>query len=95
MKRYKRKRINSRDLQQRQICKKNEFLVEHHIHGRNIPNPNSPNNLTYVCSNCHYKIHKGWFIIEGWFDTTNGRELIWHEKEEDSLTGENASVHLF
>jgi len=29
----------------------------HHINGRQIPNPDNHKNLTYVCPNCHRKIH--------------------------------------
>lgn len=31
----------------------------HHIHGRKGPDANDHKNLTYVCPNCHRKIHAG------------------------------------
>ena len=31
----------------------------HHINGRKMKNFNNHNNLTYVCPNCHRKIHNG------------------------------------
>lgn len=37
----------------------------------------------------------GDIIIEGWFQTTLGKELFWHKKGDKSLTGETAKVHIF
>lgn len=31
----------------------------HHLRGKRIENPNSHDNLTYVCPNCHRMIHRG------------------------------------
>ena len=40
------------------ICGWNECVCDiHHINGRNIDNADSHKNLTYVCPNCHRKIH--------------------------------------
>jgi len=41
------------------------------------------------------KIHKGDIIVENWVQTTQGRELLWHTKEEESITGNDALPHLF
>ena len=43
------------------ICDENNVatLEFHHIDGRDIPNPHAPENLIYVCKNCHGKIHDG------------------------------------
>jgi len=76
-----------------QICNNTEFLVEHHIRGRKIDKPNHPSNLCNICSNCHTKIHRGFIIIEGWFMTTDGMQLITHTKDEESLTGQDAICH--
>lgn len=34
-------------------------LEFHHIHGKNVPDPHAPENLIYVCKNCHGKITAG------------------------------------
>jgi predicted HNH restriction endonuclease len=42
------------------LCGWNESVCDlHHINGRKIPNCHNHNNLTYVCPNCHRKIHDG------------------------------------
>jgi len=76
------------------ICEERHILVEHHIEGRNIPNPNHSSNLAYVCSCCHRELHEGIVIIEGYFQTSNGLQLIWHFKDEEGLTGEESKPYL-
>ena len=76
------------------ICKTPQILVEHHIEGRNIPNANHPSNLVHICDNCHRKIHSGHIIIEGWFQTTNGKELLWHLSNKESFSGKNAQPYI-
>jgi len=95
MKRETQKRLNKSGQHFCDLCKNQEFLVEHHIRGRKIPNPNRKSNLCNVCSNCHYKIHKGAIIIEDWISTTEGRKLYWHLNDQESFSGQNAEVHLF
>ena len=73
-----RKIANRSGLQPCVICGNQEILVEHHIEGREIYNPNHISNLCYLCDNCHRKIHNGIINIEGWYTTTKGRELFWH-----------------
>jgi hypothetical protein len=77
-----------------EICKEVNILVEHHIRGRKIDKPNHPSNLSYVCSNCHAKIHHGIIIVENRLLTTNGYVLIWHSKDEESITKDDAKPHL-
>jgi len=76
------------------ICHETEPLVTHHIRGRDIPNPEHPSNLTQVCSNCHYKIHLGRIVLEGWFKTTAGKELMWHFKEDKGFTGVEGKPYI-
>jgi hypothetical protein len=41
-------------------CGWNDCVCDiHHINGRKIENPNSHENLTYLCPNCHRKAHAG------------------------------------
>lgn len=96
MKRYKQRNLNRTGEQLCDICHSREFLVEHHIHGRDVPDPHASSNICNICSNCHYKVHKDVIRLEGWFITTKGRELLWfNPAEAASLTGEEASVHIF
>lgn len=69
------------------ICGIHTSLIEHHINGRSIPNPNQKANLCYICSNCHLQIHLGNIIIEGKFFTTEGEQLIFRNKSDESITG--------
>jgi hypothetical protein len=94
MKKKIRKQINISGKAKCPICCRQEILVEHHIEGRKIPNANHPSNLANICDNCHRKIHLGKIIIEGWFQTTAGKELFWHEANEDSFTGRNAQTYI-
>lgn len=76
------------------ICKNQEILVEHHIQGREIHNSEHPCNKANICSNCHRKIHEGLIILEGWFTTTLGLELIWHNKNESSITDNDITPYI-
>ncbi len=57
-------------------------LVEHHIHGREVRGWRGDWNIAAICASCHDLVHIGEVMIIGWFGTTDGRELIWYEKEE-------------
>ena len=59
------------------ICEQKEILECHHIHGRKIKDFNKSWNLCYICSNCHTEIHKNLINIEGWVQTTIGKQLLW------------------
>jgi len=77
------------------ICSLAIPLEEHHIRGRNIKDPNHKDNLVYICANDHVRIHTGEYILEGWFMTSSGRTLLWHQKGEPSITGRDAIVHTY
>jgi len=89
-----RKVINSSGKACCDLCDDVNFLEEHHIEGRNIPNPNHSSNVCNLCPNCHDKIHRGVLVIERWMTTTNGRKLIWHSKEETSISGQDAKPYI-
>jgi len=78
-----------------EVCKEEHFLVQHHILGRKIARANKPNNLANLCSNCHLKVHKAEIIIEKKVMSTAGYTLLWHSKEEQSITGEDAKPYTF
>ena len=91
-----RKKMNFSNGAECPICKrKGVILIEHHINGRNIPNPNHPSNLAYICSSCHDNIHFHKIIIEGWVKTTDGLELFWHSVDESSVTGMDSKPPLY
>ena len=77
-----------------EICKEPNILQDHHILGRDVPNYNMPNNRVNICPNCHNKVHHGEIVIEGWKMTSCGRELFWHNKNEQSLSGQDAITHI-
>lgn len=76
------------------ICGAIEYLEEHHINGRKVVNPDSPNNIACICPNCHTKVHMGDIIIEKWVLTTKGKELICREKNEPSITGQDSKPYI-
>jgi hypothetical protein len=88
MSKANKRKYKSSGCQKCETCGERTFLEEHHLRGRGIPNPHADSNLAMECGNCHTKIHRGVIIIEGWFNTTTGRELIWHYDGEESITGE-------
>jgi len=94
MKKFIRKKLNRSGTQECQICKEKHILVEHHIEGRDIPSPNKPSNRCYICSNCHTDVHNGLMVIEGFYQTNNGWELLWHYRDEESFTGNNAKTYI-
>ena len=76
------------------ICEELNILVQHHIRGRNILQPNHPTNLCNICSNCHTKIHAGIIVIENKMLTSDGYKVIWHYYKEESITGDDAKPWL-
>lgn len=95
MKKRIRKSKNSSGKGECQICFRRDFLEIHHINGRKIPNSEMSFNLVDICGCCHTAIHMGEIIVEGYISTLDGKELIWHKKNEESITGNDSSVHLF
>ena len=75
------------------LCEEVEYLEEHHIEGRKVPNSNHWSNLCNICPNCHRKIHLGVFIVERWAKSTSGMKLFWHHKGEDG-TFDDAKTHI-
>jgi uncharacterized protein YlaI len=73
------------------ICEEETPLVEHHIHGREVRDAEKPWNKTWICPNCHDKVHLGHIIIEGWFLTSKGMELIWRKSGDSEQVSEGAS----
>lgn len=94
MSRQAKKKSNASGKSKCDVCEDLEFLEEHHIRGRKIKNANLPFNLANICPNCHFKIHLGEYIIEDWVKSSNGRILLWHTKDEDSITGDDAIPHI-
>lgn len=76
------------------ICKEEHILQEHHIRGRKVPNHNHKSNLTYICANCHDKVHFGLIIIEGWYYTDKGLTLLHHKKDKESITGNDIKAYI-
>ena len=77
-----------------EICLVPEILVQHHLNGREVPRWNEPWNTCNICSNCHSRVHNNLIIIEGWFQTTNGRQLIWRTIEDLQITGQATTPYV-
>ena len=95
MHRKVRRKLNSTGKFPCEICKEQNFLVQHHIQGRNIKNPHVNSNLANICSNCHLNIHKGEIIVEKRVMTTTGEVLLWHINTDPSITGDDSHPHTF
>lgn len=89
-----RKQINRSGKQRCEICNEISILITHHINGRNIPDAEKWWNKANICDKCHRLIHEGEIIISEWASTTNGRELLWHYKNEKSITEKDATPYL-
>lgn len=94
MNRKLQKIINKSGNSKCEICDEYNILVEHHIRGRKIPNPNHESNLSNICSNCHTKVHHGIIIIENRIMTTDGPKLFWHHYKDESFSGDDAKTHI-
>ncbi len=91
------------------VCGKNKQMVELHTHHlteqheyegkkENIDGvrKNQLSNLVVLCEKHHMETHQNKLIIEGWKETTRGRELYWkmnenikdnnNKKEEDNMS---------
>ena len=89
----KRKR-NASGKEKCDVCNNIEFLEGHHIRGRKIKNCDFSFNIANICPNCHFKVHLGEIILENWVSSTSGRILLWHNKGENSITGNDAVPHI-
>ena len=78
-----------------QICNNIDYLEQHHINGHDIPNADSKFNIIDICACCHKKIHVGDIIVEGHYLSTEGWNVIWHKKGEESITNNDSSPFLF
>jgi hypothetical protein len=94
IKKETRKAMNRSGTQECPICHTQCLLIEHHINGRNIPNPNHASNLAYICDNDHRLIHEGKIIIEGYFQTTDGLKLLWHSADKESFSNRDSKPYI-
>jgi hypothetical protein len=77
------------------VCTQRRMLVEHHIHGRDIPNSEAPWNRAWICPSCHDEVHAGKVVIEGWLKTTAGKVLGWHHSGEEPQFFPGAEPNLY
>jgi DNA mismatch repair protein MutS len=63
-----------------EVCGSGSALEMHHIRPQKDGGValHTPGNLVCLCGSCHDRHHAGRLIIEGWADTSSGRELVWH-----------------
>ena len=94
MKRKIRKQSNISGKKECDICRAVDFLQAHHINGRDVPKYNQDWNVANLCASCHYNVHMGAINISGWFDTTNGRELIYNNVNEVPIVDSVTNIHV-
>lgn len=73
------------------ICLRRTKLCRHHLNGREIRRSEDRWNTAWICPTCHDLVHEGDIVIEGWFMTTDGMNLIWREGGSESITGTESS----
>ena len=77
------------------LCDKPRALVEHHIHGRAVPDWNKPCSKAYICAACHDDVHSGKVVVEGWVSTTQGKILAFRRAGEPQDCLEGARPPLY
>ena len=68
-----------------EICSMPDLRIMHRHHIIPRPDPrchNGSNNLACLCPNCHSLVHAGEIVILGVYYSTNGRCLVWHNRNE-------------
>lgn len=64
-------------------------LEFHHINGRDVPDPHNPENLIYVCKNCHGKITAGVITIS---DVVLQKRILKYAGDHNAQEGQRANV---
>ena len=77
-----------------QICNQKAHH-SHHINSKSYKGSNKKFNLVDLCASCHVEVHLSNIVLEGVFLTSDGYELIWHKKGEDSITGYEPKVFVY
>lgn len=67
---------------------------KHHLTSKSLGGTNDKHNIANICPNCHRKVHGGMVILEGWFLTSNGFQLIWHNNTDDSITNNKPECYI-
>lgn len=78
-----------------EICKKEQAFDKHHIKSKCFGGSDNKFNIAFLCCNCHKKVHLGEIILEGKFSSTSGPTLIYHRKNEPSITGLAPEVYVY
>jgi hypothetical protein len=89
----KNKQLNRSGTRHCDICDKLSILVEHHIEGRNILNPNHMSNIANICCDDHMLVHSGKIVVEKWVMGTSGKFLAWHYNNEEGITGRDSNPY--
>jgi uncharacterized protein YlaI len=78
-----------------EICEIVTYLDSHHIESKSYSGVDAVYNKAHICPTCHRRVHMGDIVLEGKFQTTLGIKLIWHEKGEKSITGNEPRVYVY
>jgi hypothetical protein len=76
------------------ICSTLAYTEKHHIVSKSCGGSNAKHNITHICSICHGLVHRGVRVIEGKFMTSDGIKVIWHDIDEDTITGREPEVYV-
>ena len=79
-----------------EVCWNEEVTLDkHHIVSKSCSGTNEKHNIAHLCPNCHRLVHTGDIVLEGIFLTSEGYMLIWHNRNEASITGASPEVYNF
>lgn len=78
-----------------EICNTITYTDKHHIISKTNGGNNSKANIANLCPTCHRLTHKGIYIIEGRFLTSDGYKLIYHLKDEQSITNSTPDCYKY
>ena len=77
-----------------EICKRKAYVDKHHIHSKTYGGINKQSNIAELCKYCHDLVHRGHIVLEGRFMTSEGNVLIYHEHDNESITGQEPACYI-
>lgn len=78
-----------------EICHTNTARDVHHIVSRACGGNNKPYNKASLCPNCHREVHLGQIVIEGRFQTTSGRQLVWRHSNQIKIIPQQTDPEVY
>jgi hypothetical protein len=70
-----------------EVCNDNTVkLDKHHIVSKSLGGSNQKCNIANLCPTCHRKVHTSILVLEGWYLSTTGYVLLYHDKNTKPIT---------